>query len=285
MKKYYQKILILGTFLFAFFVFGQFNTLKPIVSKNESKISLSTVNEEKIKINKNENSKENSKKEKKFLKKIFGITPKNEIKKDMDSLKNLLKEYTDFNNEKWNLQNSKDSLLLNTQAKLLQNRTNQSSLPKYEFISEPSEFFSKIVMPLKGDLFVTSPYGCRTHPIFGTKKMHNGIDLRAHYENVFSIMDGIVTASGWDTKGGGNYIKINHFGRFETAYLHLSEIYYKVGERVKAGFIIAKSGNTGNSTGPHLHFSVREFGQLINPTHFLNDLIKANNLIATHYAK
>ncbi|MBS1548285.1 MAG: M23 family metallopeptidase [Bacteroidetes bacterium] len=285
MKKYYQKILILGTFLFAFFVFGQFNTLKPIVSKNESKISLSTVNEEKIKINKNENSKENSKKEKKFLKKIFGITPKNEIKKDMDSLKNLLKEYTDFNNEKWNLQNSKDSLLLNTQAKLLQNRTNQSSLPKYEFISEPKEFFSKIVMPLKGDLFVTSPYGCRTHPIFGTKKMHNGIDLRAHYENVFSIMDGIVTASGWDTKGGGNYIKINHFGRFETAYLHLSEIYYKVGERVKAGFIIAKSGNTGNSTGPHLHFSVREFGQLINPTHFLNDLIKANNLIATHYAK
>ena len=140
-------------------------------------------------------------------------------------------------------------------------------------------------MPLKGGLSVTSPFGSRIHPIFGVRRTHNGIDLKAHYENVYSIMDGIVTASGWDPKGGGNYIKINHFGRFETAYLHLSEIYYKVGERVKAGFIIAKSGNTGNSTGPHLHFSVREFGQLINPTHFLNDLIKVNNLIATHYAK
>ena len=97
-------------------------------------------------------------------------------------------------------------------------------------------------------------------------------------------MDGIVTASGWDSKGGGNYIKIKHSNSFVTAYLHLSEIYYRVGEYVKAGFIIAKSGNSGNSTGPHLHFSVSENGKYINPIHFLNDLIKANNLIATHYA-
>ena len=98
-------------------------------------------------------------------------------------------------------------------------------------------------------------------------------------------MDGIVTETGYDHKGGGNYIKIKHFNRFETAYLHLSEMYYSVGERVKAGFIIAKSGNSGNSTGPHLHFSVKEFGKSINPSHFLNDLIKVNQLIATYYAK
>ena len=113
--------------------------------------------------------------------------------------------------------------------------------------------------------------------------MHNGIDLKARYENVYSVMDGIVTATGWDFKGGGNFIKVKHFNRFETSYLHLSEIYYKIGEKVKAGFIIGKSGNTGNSTGPHLHFSVKEFGQSINPSHFLNDLIKVNNLIANHY--
>ena len=281
MKKYIQKILITGIFLFATFVFGQFNTLKPIVPKTEPKISLSTENTEKTEFNKEEKSKENPKKEKKFLKKIFGITTKNEIKKNMDSLKILMKEYTDFNNQKLNLQNSKDSLILTPQIQ----KNNKNPFSKYEFIEESEENFSKIVMPLKGGLSVTSPFGSRIHPIFGVRRTHNGIDLKAHYENVYSIMDGIVTASGWDPKGGGNYIKINHFGRFETAYLHLSEIYYKVGERVKAGFIIAKSGNTGNSTGPHLHFSVREFGQLINPTHFLNDLIKVNNLIATHYAK
>ncbi|MGC4129878.1 MAG: M23 family metallopeptidase [Bergeyella sp.] len=283
MKKYYQKLLILGIFLSATFVFGQFNTLKPIVPKTEPKISLSTENT--AKINNEENLNENPKKEKKFLKKVFGITTKNEIKKDMDSLKILMKEYTDFNNQKWNLQNTKDSLILSSQLKSSEIKTNKTSFSKYDFIEEPEENFSKIVMPLKGGLSVTSPFGSRIHPIFGIKKVHDGIDLRAHYENVYSVMDGIVTETGWDNKGGGNYIKINHFGRFETAYLHLSEIYYKVGERVKAGFIIAKSGNTGNSTGPHLHFSVKEFGQLINPTHFLNDLIKVNNLIATHYAK
>ncbi|MCD1117502.1 M23 family metallopeptidase [Chryseobacterium sp. C-17] len=113
--------------------------------------------------------------------------------------------------------------------------------------------------------------------------MHNGIDLKASYENVYSVIDGIVTATGWDPKGGGNFIKVKHFNRFETTYMHLSEIYYKIGDRVKAGFIIGKSGNTGNSTGPHLHFSVKEFGQNINPSQFLNDLIKVNNLIANHY--
>ena len=268
MKKYYQKLLILGVFLSVTFVFGQFNTLKPIVPKNESKISLNSENTEKTEFNKDEKSKENPKKE-------------------MDSLKTLMKDFTSFNNQKWNLQNSKDSLILNTQTKIFENRNTQKTVQNQEKVpfGQVELATCGAFMPLKSGLHITSPFGSRIHPIFGTRKSHNGIDLKAHYENVFSVMDGIVTASGWDPKGGGNYIKINHFGRFETAYLHLSEIYYKVGERVKAGFIIAKSGNTGNSTGPHLHFSVREFGQLINPTHFLNDLIKVNNLIATHYAK
>ena len=137
-------------------------------------------------------------------------------------------------------------------------------------------------MPVKNKISITSPFGSRLHPIFGTTKFHNGIDLKANYENVYSVMDGIVSDVGWDSKGGGNFIKIKHFNRFETSYLHLSEIYYQVGELVNAGFIIAKSGNTGNSTGPHLHFSVKEFGQIINPAHFLNDLIKVNNLITLY---
>jgi hypothetical protein len=61
--------------------------------------------------------------------------------------------------------------------------------------------------------------------------MHNGIDLKADHEDVYAVLDGIITESGWDSKGGGNYIKIKHFNRFETSYLHLSEIYYKVGKK------------------------------------------------------
>ena len=134
-------------------------------------------------------------------------------------------------------------------------------------------------MPLD-KMVITSPFGFRPHPIFGGRKMHNGIDLGANYENVYAVLDGVVSEAGWDNKGGGNYIKVRHSNRFETSYLHLSAMYYRAGEPVKAGYIIGKSGNSGNSTGPHLHFAVKEFGVFVNPTQFLNDLIKVNNLIS-----
>lgn len=136
-------------------------------------------------------------------------------------------------------------------------------------------------MPLDKRIVVTSPFGWRTHPIFRAAKMHNGADLKAHYENVYAVLDGIVTESG-NSKGGGNYIRIRHSDSFVTSYLHLSEIYYKTGEVVKAGYLIARSGNSGNSTGPHLHFSVEEKGKYINPIRFLNDFIIANNLITNY---
>ena len=186
--------------------------------------------------------------------------------------------------QKFDFKRIEDSLILilKTNAILIKKT---KSLKSFDFI-EGNELksTSKIYMPLKSRISVTSSFGSRNHPIFGIEKMHNGADLKASYEKVYSVMDGIVTASGWDSKGGGNYIKIKHSNSFVTSYLHLSEIYYRVGEYVKAGFIIAKSGDSGNTTGPHLHFSVSENGNYINPIHFLNDLIKANNLIATYYA-
>ena len=275
-EKYFIAVLILS---FQITVFGQFNTLTPTLpKKTESAKAIEQVKE-------TDNPK--LKKERKSWKDFFNITSKAKLKNELDSLKAILKENSSANNKKWDRQKMQDSLILVAQTKMLihsQNGKNQ--LTQYDFVNKPREKnFSKIVMPLNRKISITSPYGTRMHPIFGASKFHNGIDLAANYENVYSVLDGIVTETGWDNNGGGNYIKVNHFNRFETAYLHLSEIYYRVGEFVKAGFIIAKSGNSGNSTGPHLHFSVKEFGQSINPTHFLNDLIKVNQLIATYYAK
>ena len=278
------------------FSMAQFNTLMPTKPRKTEDFKM-------VEIPKEENS--NSKKEKKSWKEIFNITTKSELKKEtessmkmltnqIDSLKMMLKNYHNGNNQsKADYKKMKDSLF-----ELMQNFQPEKKRGK-EVFKAPfgqlswSETQTKIAtvahgnnisMPLRNRITVTSPYGTRMHPIFGTAKMHNGIDLKANYEDVHAVLDGIITEAGWDSKGGGNFIKIKHFNRFETSYLHLSEIYCKVGEKVRAGFIIGKSGNTGNSTGPHLHFAVKEFGQSINPYHFLNDLNKANNLIATYYA-
>ena len=260
---------------------AQFNTLMPTKPDKAEDFKI-------METPKEENS--NQKKEKKSWKEIFNITPKSELKTEtessikiltnqIDSLKTMLKNYHNLNNQsKADYQKMKDS-----QFELMQNFQPEKKQEK-DFETTFGGLRKNISMPLRNRISVTSPYGTRMHPIFGTAKMHNGIDLKANYEDVHAVLDGIITEAGWDSKGGGNYIKIKHFNRFETSYLHLSEIYYKVGEKVRAGFIIGKSGNTGNSTGPHLHFAVKEFGQSINPYHFLNDLNKANNLIATYYA-
>lgn len=275
-EKCFISVLILS---FQITLFGQFNTLTPTLpKKTETSKAIELVKE-------TDNPK--PKKERKSWKHFFNVTTKAKLKNELDSLKAILKENSSANNEKWDRQKSQDSMILVAQTKMIdQIKNNKNQLKQYEFVNEPREKkYSKIVMPLNREISITSPYGTRIHPVFGASKFHNGIDLAANYENVYSVLDGIVTETGWDNNGGGNYIKVNHFNRFETAYLHLSEIYYRVGEFVKAGFIIAKSGNSGNSTGPHLHFSVKEFGQSINPTHFLNVLIKVNQLIATYYAK
>ena len=224
-----------------------------------------------------------------IFKKLFNITTKGDLKKEIDSLKSVLNKNKNSKNkeEKFNFKKVEDSLiqLLKSKIEFESRSTSTKNIKTFEFLDDnPSNTISKISMPLKNGISVTSPFGNRTHPIFGGQKLHNGADLKANYEKVYAVLNGKVIDAGFDSKGGGNYIKIKHSNYFVTSYLHLSEIYYKVGEWVNAGFIIAKSGNSGNSTGPHLHFSVTENGKYINPIRFLNDLIKANNLIATHYA-
>ena len=273
------KILLPILILTGNFLSAQFNTLTPTLPKKSENINVSEKTQNQVKPTKNP--------PKKSWKEVFNFTSKTDIRTELDSLKSLIKQYNAAGKlrkmQYENLQDSLKQLILKSDN----NSKNNTQLEQPNSISDENEWFpsiSKIVMPLKNNLSITSAYGSRIHPIFGMQKMHNGIDLKADHEDVYAVLDGIVIESGWDSKGGGNYIKMKHFDRFETAYLHLSQMYYRTGEKVRAGFIIGKSGNTGNSTGPHLHFAVKEYSRSINPAHFLNDLINANQLIATYYA-
>ncbi|SDE00126.1 M23 family metallopeptidase [Riemerella columbipharyngis] len=189
---------------------------------------------------------------------------KNEKNEIIDSLKTLFKEYNENILKKVFIEKYKE----------IENRKNKSS-NNQEKDSSP-----RIHMPIGDELVVTSKYGMRFHPIERKWKLHNGVDLKANFQNVYAVLNGFVTKAGWDTKGGGNYIVINHPMGFQTEYLHLSKVYYKVGELVKSGYVIGKSGMSGEATGPHLHFAVKEYGKFINPVKFLKELIKANNLIS-----
>lgn len=278
-----KKTLLVAIIGFSSPIFAQFNTL----THSSVKTKETFPKNEELKIEKKD--KEENAERKKFKKLFRNTTTKADLKNEIDSLKNMMIRYGLSKNEKMKIDFEKieDSLILISKKNAVITPTNRfaNSFQKLDFLDEEPVRNYKIFMPLRKQINISSPYGNRNHPIFGNRKMHNGADFKANYENVYSVLDGIIMEAGWDSKGGGNYIKIKHFNRFETSYLHLSQMYYRVGEVVKAGFVIAKSGNSGNSTGPHLHFSVKEFGNYINPIRFLNDLVKANNLIATYYAK
>ena len=117
------------------------------------------------------------------------------------------------------------------------------------------------VMPVKGN-YVTSHYGWR--PQFG--RTHKGIDLRAAVgDTVYSAFSGRVRLTRFERGGYGFYVIVRHENGLETVYGHLSRFLVKPDQYVKAGQPIALSGNTGRSTGPHLHFETRFMGYAINP--------------------
>lgn len=120
---------------------------------------------------------------------------------------------------------------------------------------------SGYVHPLRTSI-VTSQYGYR--PRFG--RMHKGIDLSLQVgDTVVAAFDGKVRLTKFERRGYGYYVVIRHDNGMETVYGHLSGFLVKPNQRVKAGQPIALGGNTGRSTGPHLHFETRFLGMAINP--------------------
>ncbi len=104
---------------------------------------------------------------------------------------------------------------------------------------------------------ITSPYGWRVHPVYGTSKFHSGLDIGVYSGTpLYSLTDGIVIFSGVQS-GYGNIIMVSH-GNIISVYAHCSKLVAAAGQQVKGGQLIAYSGNTGVSTGPHLHYEIRK---------------------------
>lgn len=116
---------------------------------------------------------------------------------------------------------------------------------------------------------ITSYYGWRTHPIFGTTKYHSGMDIAVDTGTPIQAADsGTVVYSGW-LGGYGNCVMIDHGGGLVTLYGHNSALNVSEGQYVNKGTVIAYAGSTGYSTGPHCHFEVRLHGELTEPLNYL----------------
>ena len=116
---------------------------------------------------------------------------------------------------------------------------------------------------------ITSPFGYRTHPIFGTTIYHAGMDIGVDYGTPIHAADGgTVILAGW-CGGYGNAVIIDHGNGLQTLYGHNTSVAVSEGQAVSQGEVIAYAGSTGYSTGPHCHFEVRENGEAVDPMGYL----------------
>lgn len=117
-------------------------------------------------------------------------------------------------------------------------------------------------------LKLNSSFGIRKDPVEKCKRFHDGIDLQCNNEYVYSMLPGVVKKVHFGNRGYGNYIILD-YGNLQSLYGHLSTITVKEGEHVIAGSIVGVSGNTGKSTGPHLHLALMKNWKSVDPQPFI----------------
>ena len=118
---------------------------------------------------------------------------------------------------------------------------------------------------------ISSPYGSRINPISGQRQVHAGIDLTCtRGEDILAPADGVVETVRSSNRGYGNYLTLSHSFGFTSAFAHLDKFKVKSGQFVSKGDVIAQCGNTGHSTGPHLHYEIRFLDRTLNPKYLMD---------------
>lgn len=149
--------------------------------------------------------------------------------------------------------------------------TNELYYPSMPSLTEEEieRYGGRFIHPTNGIGYISSYFGYREDPINHVRKFHSGLDIAGNNKSpIYSVQDGVVIFAG--TNGGyGNCVIIDHGGGVVTLYGHCSSLAVTKGQTVSGGDNIARVGNTGRSTGPHLHLEVRINGKLINPLNFL----------------
>ena len=139
------------------------------------------------------------------------------------------------------------------------------------------ERYMSVSLPLK-KIKVTSAFGMRKDPFTGERKMHNGIDLHAKNDKVYAMFPGVVKKVGYDMRSG-NYVILQH-GDYMVSYCHLSQVRLNKGSRVHAHEVVGITGNTGRSTGEHLHITCKRNGKYVNPQILFDYIIGVHNELA-----
>ena len=117
---------------------------------------------------------------------------------------------------------------------------------------------------------LTSAFGMRKHPVLKVTRMHNGIDMAcAAGTPIYATRAGTVTRTAYQASGAGNYVSINHLDGFSSIYMHMTHYVVSQGQNVSQGQLIGYVGNTGISTGDHLHFGISYAGTYVNPLAYI----------------
>ncbi|KXI21849.1 M23 family metallopeptidase [Photobacterium sanguinicancri] len=120
------------------------------------------------------------------------------------------------------------------------------------------------------DTRMSSRFGTRIHPVTGKRKRHNGLDFAANIGTpIYAPADGVIENVRPSNKGSGNFIKLDHSFGFMSTYSHMKKFNVKRGQFVRKGDLLGWTGNSGLSTGPHLHYEIRFLGRALNPHHFV----------------
>lgn len=130
-------------------------------------------------------------------------------------------------------------------------------------ISELSDY--PVIFPVKEPLRISSGFGMRYHPVYKLQRFHTGIDIpKTKGTPIYATGNGVVIRKGY-CSGYGNFIEIEHAGNFRSFYAHLSKIMVNIGDVVSIATQIGCVGNTGISTGSHLHYEIRKGKRFLNP--------------------